>query len=47
MRIPGRYVIEGNKKADELARRGSDNKSYGPESLIPKLQSLCDKVLRD
>ena len=44
--VPGHSGIEGNEKADELARQGSAAVSYGPEPFIPIPQSLCDKALR-
>ena len=45
--VPGHSGIEGNEKADELARQGSAAVSYGPEPFIPIPQSLCDKALRE
>lgn len=45
--VPGHSGVDGNEKADELARTGSSASAYGPEPYIPIPQSLCAKALKD
>jgi ribonuclease HI len=45
--VPGHSNVEGNERADELARLGSTSKECGPEPFVPIPQSLCNLALKD
>lgn len=45
--VPGHSGVEGNERADALARLGSSTAGYGSEPYIPIPQSLCAKALKD
>lgn len=45
--VPGHSGVEGNEKADEMARIGSASHPCGPEPQIPIPQSLCVRALKD
>jgi hypothetical protein len=45
--VPGHSGVEGNERADELARLGSSATVCGSEPYIPIPQSLCAKALKD
>ena len=43
--VPGHSGIEGNERADELARLGSSSRVFGPESFVPVPQSVCNAAI--
>lgn len=45
--VPGHAGVDGNEKADELAKAGSAGTETRPEPCIPIPQSLCAKAVKD
>ena len=45
--VPGHSDVEGNERADQLAREGSSKPPYGPEPLVPVPYSSLKRIVGD
>jgi len=45
--VPGQSGVDGNERADELARQGSASANEGPEPHIPIPHYACEKAVED